>query len=88
MMGAFESMGLIGGLVGLAFGVADWMIFVVLVAPKLEQAERKGAWRGRGRMNSLRVLRAAFLFLCFVVMPIIGYVAGRLIGPNFMAAGG
>jgi hypothetical protein len=84
-----ESPGLVGGLVGLAFGVADWLIFTLLVVPKLEEAERGGAWKRRGRATSLPVLKAAFLLSCFVAFPIVGYVAGRLLLPGFgIAAGG
>jgi hypothetical protein len=89
MGGAFDSPGLIGGLVGLAFGMADWLIFTLVVAPKLEAAERKGAWKGRRRATSLPVLKAAFLLSCFVAFPIVGYVAGQLILPGLgIGAGG
>ncbi|MDP2619493.1 MAG: hypothetical protein Q8P46_04865 [Hyphomicrobiales bacterium] len=89
MSGAFEGPGLIGGLVGLAFGVADWLIFTLLIVPKLEESARQDAWKGRKRATSLPVLRAAFLLSCFVALPIVGYVVGRLVLPNFgIAAGG
>ena len=89
MTGLFDSPGLIGGLVGLAFGVADWLIFTWLIVPKLEESVRQGAWKGRGRATSLPVLKAAFLLSCFVAFPILGYVAGQLILPGFgIGAGG
>ena len=88
MMGALQSSGLIGGLVGLAFGVADWLIFMFLIKPKLEQTERTGAWQGRGRWTSLAAFKGAFLLFCFVVLPTVGYVIGRLFGPIFVGSGG
>jgi len=73
----------------LAFGVADWLLFTLLVVPKLEETERENAWKGRRRVTSLPVLRAAFVLSCFVAMPIIGYIAGELILPGLgFGAGG
>ena len=89
MNGMLQSPGLIGAAVGLAFGVADWLLFTLLIAPKLEEAERKGGWKGRGRATSLPVMKAAFLFSCFVAFPIIGYFAGQMLLPGFgIGAGG
>ena len=69
-------------------GVADWLIFMFLIKPKLEQTERTGAWQGRGRWTSLAAFKGAFLLFCFVVLPTVGYVIGRLFGPIFVGSGG
>jgi len=88
MSGMLQSPGLIGGIVGLAFGVADWLIFAHLIAPKLEESVGKAAWKGRRRATSLPVLRVAFLLSCFIAFPILGYIAGRLVLPGFGFGGG
>jgi hypothetical protein len=89
MSDEFGSAGLIGGLVGLAFGVADWLIFTWLVAPRLEESARRSAWEGQKRVNALPALRIVFLLSCFVALPLIGYVAGRIVLPGLgFGAGG
>lgn len=89
MSGAFASPGLIGGLVGLGFGIADWLIFTFLIVPKLEGSARQSVRKGQKRALSLPVLQVAFFLSCFVAFPIVGYGVGQLAFPDFgVAAGG